>query len=172
MFRRRGYNGVGLNEILDAAEAPKGSLYHHFPNGKSDLAMAGATWASDGMLRVIAASFEPAESFHAGFATLCHKLAKLFDLSGQTDGCPVNGAMFDGPENSAFRAHALHLFEGWINEVDQHAQRFGHAPGAARQEAEHIFVLLEGGWLLARARKDSAILRRLPLFLGLEAMTD
>ena len=36
LFRQRGYSGVGVAEILTAAQAPKGSLYHHFPNGKSD----------------------------------------------------------------------------------------------------------------------------------------
>ena len=81
LFRRHGYHGVGLAELLSAAQAPKGSLYHHFPAGKSDLALAASTWASDGMLRVLAASFEPAESFHEGFTTLSFKLAKLFDIS-------------------------------------------------------------------------------------------
>ena len=46
LFRTRGYHGVGLADVLADAKAPKGSLYHHFPNGKSDLALAAATWAS------------------------------------------------------------------------------------------------------------------------------
>lgn len=40
LFRKRGYHGVGLSELLTAAKAPKGSLCHHFPDGKSDLAPA------------------------------------------------------------------------------------------------------------------------------------
>ena len=114
LFRKRGYSGVGVAEILEAAGAPKGSLYHHFPNGKADLAQAAATWASDGMLRIIAASFEPAESFGDGCKTLCHKLAKLFDLSGNWDTCPITSALTDGPDNVAFRELSRHLFDGWI----------------------------------------------------------
>ncbi len=162
LFRRYGYNGVGLNDILDAAKAPKGSLYHHFPNGKSDLAIAAATWASDGMLRTMAASFAGAESFEAGFATLCHKLAKLFDVSGQSDGCPVSGALFDGPENEAFRKTTDHIFEGWISEAEQYAAQSGYTPQDARQKAELFFMLLQGGWTIARAKGSSDILRRLP----------
>ena len=162
MFRRQGYNGVGLNDLLDAAQAPKGSLYHHFPNGKSDLAIAAATWASDGMLRLLAAAMDPAETLQDGFSNACHKLAKLFDLSDQNDGCPVASTMFDGPENEAFRDHARHLFDGWIDEVEQHAIRFGATPADARADSEHLFMLLEGGWMLARARRDSDVLRRLP----------
>lgn len=47
LFQARGYHGVGLNEILDVAEAPKGSLYHHYPNGKEQLAIACIERVSD-----------------------------------------------------------------------------------------------------------------------------
>ncbi len=162
LFRRYGYNGVGLNDLLDYAAAPKGSLYHHFPQGKSDLAVAAATWASDGMLRIMAASFEPAESFHEGYTTLCHKLAKLFDKSGHSDGCPVSGALFDGPENATFRKTADHLFEGWISEAATYAEKFGQSPQEARETAENFFMMLQGGWTLARARGSSDVLKTLP----------
>jgi TetR/AcrR family transcriptional repressor of lmrAB and yxaGH operons len=37
LFREKGYHGTGLSEILAKANAPKGSLYHHYPAGKPDL---------------------------------------------------------------------------------------------------------------------------------------
>jgi TetR/AcrR family transcriptional regulator, lmrAB and yxaGH operons repressor len=39
-FQQRGYHGTGLSEILADANAPKGSLYHHFPEGKAQLGVA------------------------------------------------------------------------------------------------------------------------------------
>lgn len=162
LFRSRGYHGVGLNEVLTAAAAPKGSLYHHFPNGKTDLAMAAATWASDGMLRIIAASFEPADTFQDGVTTLSHKLAKLFDLSGKWEGCPVSSTLFEGPDNGLFREHEAHLFMGWFTEVEHHAVRLGMSEEDAREASEHLFMLVQGGWQLARARQDSDVLRNLP----------
>lgn len=165
LFRIRGYHGVGLNELLSAAKAPKGSLYHHFPNGKSDLALAGATWASDQMLRLIAASFEPASTFHDGATTMCYKLAKLFDQSGKWDGCPVSATLFEGPENNEFREHSQHLFEGWIAEVAYHAQRLGADEETAQNLSERVFILLQGGWQLARARRNSDVLRGLTAHL-------
>ncbi|MEM9550680.1 MAG: TetR/AcrR family transcriptional regulator [Pseudomonadota bacterium] len=167
LFRTRGYNGVGLSELLTAAKSPKGSLYHHFPNGKSDLAIAASTWASDQMLRTIAASFGSATSFQDGATTLCHKLAKLFDLSNQWDGCPVSATLFEGPDNQAFLDHATHLFEGWISEVAHHAERLGMAPDEAREAADSLYILVQGGWLLARTRRSSDVLRFLPKKLRL-----
>lgn len=162
LFRVRGYHGVGLNDLLEAADAPKGSLYHHFPNGKSDLALAAAHWASDEMLRLMAASFDGAGTFQDGFTTLCHKLAKLFDLAGRADGCPISTVLFDGPDNDAFRQAAAHIFEGWIAEAEHYATHFGDAPEEARRKAELFFMLLQGGWTLARARGHSDGLRTLP----------
>ena len=40
LFQQRGYHGTGLSEILAEADAPKGSLYHHFPQGKAQLGVA------------------------------------------------------------------------------------------------------------------------------------
>ena len=40
LFQQKGYLGVGVNEILKACNITKGSLYHHFPNGKEELLIA------------------------------------------------------------------------------------------------------------------------------------
>ena len=37
LFQQKGYKNVGLNEILKKCKISKGSLYHHFPNGKEEL---------------------------------------------------------------------------------------------------------------------------------------
>ena len=162
LFRSRGYSGVGVAEILSAAEAPKGSLYHHFPQGKSDLAIAAATWASDGMLQIIAASFENAQSFSDGATTLCHKLAKLFDRTGWNS-CPIEGILSDGPANIEFSEMLLKLYNGWLAEIEHHAARLGSDPDDAKKKADELFILFQGGWNLARARNDSNVLRQLPI---------
>ena len=39
LMHRNGYNATGLTEILNAADVPKGSFYHHF-SSKEDFAAA------------------------------------------------------------------------------------------------------------------------------------
>lgn len=40
LFQMKGYHATGLNEILKVSNAPKGSLYYYFPDGKEELALA------------------------------------------------------------------------------------------------------------------------------------
>jgi Transcriptional regulator len=39
LFQLKGYHATGLNEILRESNAPKGSLYYYFPDGKEQLAL-------------------------------------------------------------------------------------------------------------------------------------
>jgi TetR/AcrR family transcriptional repressor of lmrAB and yxaGH operons len=158
LFRRKGFHGVGVAEILAAANAPKGSLYHHFPNGKSDLALAAATWASEGMLGIIDASFDGKTTVQDAVTTLCFKLAKFFDLSEQWDGCPVSNILFEGPDNDAFRLCADGIFGAWVDRLVAHGTAL-NMPDADMQ------MLAERFLLLARARRNADVIRQLPAHL-------
>ncbi|MDZ4777160.1 MAG: helix-turn-helix domain-containing protein [Alphaproteobacteria bacterium] len=47
LFRRRGYEGVGVAELLSHSGAPRGSLYFHFPGGKEQIAIEAVTRAGE-----------------------------------------------------------------------------------------------------------------------------
>ena len=169
LFRRKGYDGVGLSEILTAADAPKGSLYHHFPNGKSDLAIAAARWASEGMLGIIDDAFRDAPSFNAGATTLCYKIAKFFDLSGGWDGCPVSSILLDGASDALFREASADFLNGWNHRVADHAERLGLAPDEARIRARQVMIGIEGAWVMCRSEASSDPLREIPDLFGFRA---
>ncbi|WP_054636085.1 TetR/AcrR family transcriptional regulator [Thalassobacillus sp. C254] len=47
LFREQGYHATGLNQIIKESGAPKGSLYHYFPNGKEELAVEAVRITKD-----------------------------------------------------------------------------------------------------------------------------
>jgi TetR/AcrR family transcriptional regulator, lmrAB and yxaGH operons repressor len=162
LFRQRGYHATGLAEILAAAGVPKGSLYHHFPDGKAGLALAAADWTAAFLTRIIDDAFLPAPTYGAGMTHYCMKLAKLFQISEAANTCPISALLFDGPESEAFRDHANAVFQRLIDRVAEHACRLGMPAAAAQAQAETLLIAVEGAWTLARARRDPAVLRSLP----------
>ena len=54
LFRKRGYHAAGLNDILELARAPKGSLHHHFPDGKEEIAVAVVAQITQGIIGLFA----------------------------------------------------------------------------------------------------------------------
>ncbi len=47
LFRRQGYAGTGTSQILAVSGAPRGSLYHDFPQGKQQIAQAAVEYAGE-----------------------------------------------------------------------------------------------------------------------------
>ncbi len=162
LFRRNGYHATGLSELLSAAQVPKGSLYHHFPDGKSDLAIAAADWTAAQFIRVMDDAFTPAPDFRQGATTLCFKLAKLFDLLEAADACPISALLFDGPEGEPFRTHADATFNRLTRHLAAHGTRLGLPVQTATDQAELLVVAIQGAWTIARARRSSDLLRALP----------
>lgn len=38
LFREHGYTGTAMSDVIAESQAPRGSLYFHFPGGKEELA--------------------------------------------------------------------------------------------------------------------------------------
>ncbi|PCH47323.1 MAG: hypothetical protein COC23_02075 [Hyphomicrobiales bacterium] len=70
LFQARGYHAVGVSEILTKAGVPKGSLYHHFPDGKEALAAAAVEWLTREMVQ----HFDRAASKNVSSKKLAEKL--------------------------------------------------------------------------------------------------
>ena len=51
LIASRGVNATSFSDVLGDSGAPRGSIYHHFPDGKEQLAQSAIQWTSE---RVIA----------------------------------------------------------------------------------------------------------------------
>src|SRR6202023_912507 len=50
LIRSRGVSATSLSDVLADSGAPRGSIYHHFPEGKDQLAEDAITWTSERVL--------------------------------------------------------------------------------------------------------------------------
>lgn len=150
LFRRKGYNGVGLAEIIEAADAPKGSFYHHFPGGKEELAEQALRGSAGRFGRTIDQVFGEAPSFAAGVERLFVMVAGWFEGSDWRDGCPMTSIMLDTvPASPRIHQAAGEALGAWIASIAAHAARFD-VEEDGRALALRILIGLEGAWILAR----------------------
>jgi AcrR family transcriptional regulator len=159
LFRRRGYHGTGLKEVTQAASATTGSLYHFFPGGKSELAEAviaesGAAYRQ--LFEMIAdEATDPAAAVTAFFDGAAHVLGATDFI----DVCPIGTVAREvANTNDRLRVACDRVFADWIDAAAIRFARAGLAADESIELATTVIAALEGGFILARTRRDTAIL--------------
>lgn len=155
LFRRRGYNGTSLKQISAAAGAPIGSLYHFFPGGKEALAAEALTTSGEAyrqlFVAIAAEADGPADAVTAFFGGAALVLAE----SDYIDLCPIGTVAREVASTSEpLRAVADAVFESWIATAERLLAEAALAPDQARELAVTLVGAIEGGFMLARTRRD------------------
>ena len=150
-LRTRGYHGVGLAELLTAAQAPKGVLYHHFPGGKAELAVRAiesvvAKLGAD-LDKVLDRTADPVDALSAWMGSAQRVLAG----SGFASGCPLATiALESTPDDDAIRAALAEGFASIRTRLADALAGAGMAKAQARGAAALIVSAYEGALLQAR----------------------
>ena len=163
LFREKGYDGTGLNEILAASGLPKGSLYYHFPGGKRELAEAATERMSDTVSSLFDNSFSDAESFPQGAVATCRTVAEILGKRSPILGCPVNSILQAGPNEPKLREVALAALQRWRDLLAGHARRLGS--NEPERAADLLLMQLEGAWMMSLAEQSVAPFERLGRFI-------
>jgi TetR/AcrR family transcriptional regulator, lmrAB and yxaGH operons repressor len=158
LFRRQGYAATGLNQILDEAGVKPGSLYHHFPQGKQQLAAAVVDNAGAGieqLLRRFLATDRPVADIVDRWIDLL-----AAGLAGdQRDGCPIEPIATESVNASrAVRAASARAFRGWCLAIEERLRSEGWPAEEAQQVAVAVISLIEGALILSRIAGDAAAL--------------
>lgn len=161
LFQERGYAATGLAEILSLSGAPKGSLYHYFPGGKEDLAIAAAELAGARFRESLTQEMEAASSTPDLVRRFGARLAGWLEQSSFTKGCPLATlALEQAPHSPALSETLAELFAGWQDILETRLMADGVAATRRAELATLILSGLEGALILARVQRSSAPLNR------------
>jgi AcrR family transcriptional regulator len=160
LFRRQGYAATGVKQIVTAAQAPFGSLYHFFPGGKEQLGaeairVSGAIYAL-----LIPAVFDPAPDVVAATRNFFAGAAAHLQETDYADACPIATIALEVSSTSEpMRQACAEVFESWLAAGSQRFVAAGIEPARARELTTAMVAALEGGFVLARALRDTEPLR-------------
>ncbi len=153
LIRERGARPTAIADVLAHSGAPRGSAYHYFPGGRSQLLCEAVDYAADYVADAIGRAGSAAEMLDTavGFYR-----AGLLD-SDYRAGCPVLAVAVEagdpdaGPEPVARAAAA---FQRWRDLITATLVDDGLGPGAAADLATLVIAALEGALAQARAARD------------------
>jgi TetR/AcrR family transcriptional repressor of lmrAB and yxaGH operons len=158
LFRRQGYAATGVNQILEAANVKAGSLYHHFPDGKAELAAAVVDGAGGDIERLLR-TFLGSERPPADIVTKWIDLLALGLAGDQRDGCPIEPIATESVHaGGQMRDAAARAFAAWCAVVTDRLIRDGWPDEEARQTAQAVIALVEGALILSRIAGDRSAL--------------
>jgi AcrR family transcriptional regulator len=156
LFRRQGYTGTGIKQILAAANAPFGSLYHFFPGGKEQL--GAETIRSSGglymqLFATIAAQAPDVPTAIAGFFS---GAAETLLQTDYADACPIATVALEiSSSNEQLREACADVFDGWIAGATEYFAAAGIPRARARELALSMLCLLEGAFIFCRALRST-----------------
>lgn len=152
LFRSRGYEGVGVADLLQASGTPRGSLYFHFPGGKEQIARETVLFARDRVLERLKAlrAQRPDPTTYVS-AVLNGWAAALLESDFQK-GCAVALIALETAQSSGpLLEVARDTFREWNEEIARAAEDWGASPEEARGFASVLQSLIQGAVVLARS---------------------
>ena len=156
LLRERGYSGTGFREVIEITGAPRGSIYHHFPDGKAQLAGEAVEYVGALAREAISGPFEDADPIGA-LRTFVELWRSDFERSGYRAGCPIAAvAVENHDEAPQLLDAAAGAFERWRTAFADCLRRAGVAEGRSESLAVLVVSAVEGAIVLSRAERDSA----------------
>jgi AcrR family transcriptional regulator len=155
LFSRQGYAGTGVKQIVDAARAPFGSMYHFFPRGKEELGAETIRWSGAMYGQLIEFFYQPGADPVEATRRFFEGAADTVRDTDYVDACPIATVALEVASSSEpLRQATADVFEAWLASLVAHFTNRGLTPVQARHLAVSLFSLLEGAFILARATRD------------------
>lgn len=154
LFRERGYAATSFTDVIERSGAPRGSIYHHFPLGKQQLAAEALRWYAEATARGLTRALESGSSAEAvaAFATAMRDGLRASDFRA---GCPIAAVALDvTPGDETLPASVTAAFDTWRTVLAAAFRRDGATPAQARRLASFAVAAVEGALILARSERD------------------
>jgi len=157
VFRDRGFDGASLAELSNATGLGKSSLYHYFPGGKDEMAVAVLeridAWMNTRALAALRGTGTPKARLRA----MLHVLDEFY--VGGRNAC-VLGNLVVGGSRAKFQDYLASAFRGWIAALRDLAVEAGVRGAEAQQRAEDAVIRIEGALIVAGGLGDPAPFKR------------
>jgi AcrR family transcriptional regulator len=156
LIRERGAQPTAIADVLEHSGAPRGSAYHYFPGGRTQLLCEAIDYAGE----YVATRIADADSGLAALDGLVAYYRKQLVRSDYRAGCPVVAVTVEagdpakGEQAAPVIERAAAAFARWTDVITQRLVADGVSAARAEQLATLITTAIEGAIIVVRASRD------------------
>jgi TetR/AcrR family transcriptional regulator, lmrAB and yxaGH operons repressor len=150
LLREQGYTATPLAQVLSESGVSNGSLYHHFPGGMEELAVAALEASGQAVADALSQALDEARDTAEGLVAFLDVAAGPV-AGAPCPGCPIAPTALESPILSPrLRDAAARCFDQWEALIAAGLRADGWTESAVPETASAALSLIEGALLLAR----------------------
>jgi AcrR family transcriptional regulator len=168
LLATHGVQGASFSLVIEKTGVPRGSIYHHFPGGKTELVQAAVLAVGAAVTSLIDAV--EADSPVDVVSTFVEGWRASLNGGHFERGCAVAAASNDATGEPSIRTAANEVFTSWREALSRAFVRSGVERDEADDFATLCIAATEGALVLGRAARSDEVFdvlaRQLPRFVG------
>ncbi|MFE9566018.1 TetR/AcrR family transcriptional regulator [Streptomyces sp. NPDC006487] len=151
-----GASGTSVDRVLAHSGAPRGSVYHHFPGGRTQLIDEAVALAGDyisGLIDTMMRTGDPVDAIDAFFVLWRDRLVE----SGFRAGCPIVAVAVEANDGAPqLTRSAAAVFARWQEAFAALFERHGLTEERSRRLGSFVIAAVEGAVIMCRAERSAA----------------
>jgi len=165
LLRRSGLSGAGINEIVRESGAPKGSVYHFFPDGKQQIVTEALDVYSQRVVEFIDAALCGARTPEAKVEALFKAFAGRVEQGDFLHSCPAATVCLDlNAGLEPLRVVVAHALDDYLHVIEKHFPLPDRR--RARSFAGLLLTAVEGAYIRSRAERSGKPFREAGAWLA------
>lgn len=159
LLAERGVQGASFAVVTEATKTPRGSIYHHFPNGKNELIEEAVT--SIGALVSSLIDAVNVDSPSQVVEMFTESWRALLTSNDFNSNCAVANTAIGAGDDEELRNASHRVFDQWIESL---AAAFVRSGVKKKMAVDYAFVCLaatEGALIIGRTSRDDAVFKAL-----------
>jgi TetR/AcrR family transcriptional regulator, lmrAB and yxaGH operons repressor len=154
LISSHGVNATSFADVVGDSGAPRGSIYHHFPEGKRQLTEDAVRWTSGRVLAYLRAG--PTDSPAQVLGRFIELWRQVVVSSGGSAGCVVAGVAVDTVDDAPMLEIVRATFQSWVDALAEQLTAAGLPADRAAPVAQITLAGMEGALILCRAEGGTA----------------
>lgn len=156
LMRVQGYSAITVKQITAAANAPMGSLYHHFPGGKPQIAAEALRTSGAAYIQLLPLLMDPHDDLRVAVPAAFAAAAETIEQGGWMNMCPVGTVAGEISDSEpGLREVAAEVIGSWIEDGTTYFVQRGLNEQDARELILAVLSALEGAFVLSRTLRSA-----------------